>query len=414
MIPVVNGPSAESMTLEYVQQLQRNRNNSGGSFSSVDSAPDSPVFATSPVTAVPDIGALAMVLQAATLKDNLNLQEPGKTVGGSRYKTEMCRSFMETGQCKYGDKCQFAHGHREQRAMPRHPKYKTELCRTFHTTGLCPYGMRCHFIHNEDPMKLGAIMHSKQNYQAQQVAQEMVKQAASLRAQQQQLSALVSQVQQQLVTNIAMQNTVNAALHSSSVTPALPAQPQKPAVAPAAFMPRVLPQFIAAAPKPSAPVALRPTVMRDAPRVLPESPSVSPICGSPVFNQSSSSIASSPLASSPRSHSDVIPPPGFAPINSNVDAVKRSPARSAFDFSAPCAQNSDFLSQICYNPVTSSAALHHHQHHQSMDLDSSDSSVSSLGGYTPPSSPDSFCQSPVDSPRLARLPIFSQISGDAC
>ena len=62
MIPVVNGPSAESMTLEYVQQLQRNRNNSGGSFSSVDSAPDSPVFATSPVTAVPDIGALAMVL----------------------------------------------------------------------------------------------------------------------------------------------------------------------------------------------------------------------------------------------------------------------------------------------------------------------------------------------------------------
>ncbi|GIX75400.1 mRNA decay activator protein ZFP36L1 [Caerostris darwini] len=71
----------------------------------------------------------------------------------SRYKTELCRPFEENGSCKYGDKCQFAHGKKELRNMIRHPKYKTELCRTFHTTGLCPYGPRCHFIHNSEQNK---------------------------------------------------------------------------------------------------------------------------------------------------------------------------------------------------------------------------------------------------------------------
>lgn len=66
----------------------------------------------------------------------------------SRYKTELCRPFQEYGFCKYGDKCQFAHGEQDLRVLPRHPKYKTELCRTYHSTGFCPYGPRCHFIHN--------------------------------------------------------------------------------------------------------------------------------------------------------------------------------------------------------------------------------------------------------------------------
>lgn len=66
----------------------------------------------------------------------------------SRYKTELCRPFEESGVCKYGDKCQFAHGFNELRNLARHPKYKTELCRTFHTIGFCPYGPRCHFVHN--------------------------------------------------------------------------------------------------------------------------------------------------------------------------------------------------------------------------------------------------------------------------
>jgi len=63
------------------------------------------------------------------------------------YKTEICRSFRETGACRYGSKCQFAHGEHELRPVMRHPKYKTEICRNFTETGTCPYGTRCRFVH---------------------------------------------------------------------------------------------------------------------------------------------------------------------------------------------------------------------------------------------------------------------------
>ena len=78
-----------------------------------------------------------------------SLSSPAAT-SALRYKTELCRPFLDNGFCKYGDKCQFAHGDQDLRNLPRHPKYKTELCRTFHTRGYCPYGSRCHFIHSMD------------------------------------------------------------------------------------------------------------------------------------------------------------------------------------------------------------------------------------------------------------------------
>ncbi|EKM60832.1 uncharacterized protein PHACADRAFT_247008 [Phanerochaete carnosa HHB-10118-sp] len=67
------------------------------------------------------------------------------------YKTELCRSWEEKGSCRYGAKCQFAHGEEELRLVQRHPKYKTEICRTFWVSGSCPYGKRCCFIHTELP-----------------------------------------------------------------------------------------------------------------------------------------------------------------------------------------------------------------------------------------------------------------------
>jgi len=63
------------------------------------------------------------------------------------YKTELCLSWAETGTCRYGPKCQFAHGKQELRPVLRHPKYKTEVCKTFNSTGQCPYGKRCRFVH---------------------------------------------------------------------------------------------------------------------------------------------------------------------------------------------------------------------------------------------------------------------------
>lgn len=68
------------------------------------------------------------------------------------YKTEMCRSFEETGTCRYGARCQFAHSPKELRNVDRHPKYKTEMCRTFWEKGSCPYGKRCCFIHASKEM----------------------------------------------------------------------------------------------------------------------------------------------------------------------------------------------------------------------------------------------------------------------
>lgn len=79
----------------------------------------------------------------------LNAQntENQKQINYSRYKTELCRQFIENGECKYGDKCQFAHGLHDLKDVNRHPKYKTDYCKTFHSKGFCPYGPRCHFIH---------------------------------------------------------------------------------------------------------------------------------------------------------------------------------------------------------------------------------------------------------------------------
>lgn len=65
----------------------------------------------------------------------------------------MCRPYQENGSCKYGEKCQFAHGVEDLRTVSRHPKYKTDLCRTYHSVGFCPYGPRCHFVHAMDEVR---------------------------------------------------------------------------------------------------------------------------------------------------------------------------------------------------------------------------------------------------------------------
>jgi len=111
--------------------------------------------------------SLASILNAQQLQrlaqGYAQVQGPGNVASTngspSKYKTEMCRQFSSSGTCKYGDKCQFAHGHYELRDLTRHPKYKTELCRTFHTTGFCNYGKRCHYIHDQ---KTDTLMHREE------------------------------------------------------------------------------------------------------------------------------------------------------------------------------------------------------------------------------------------------------------
>jgi len=73
------------------------------------------------------------------------------------YKTVLCKQFMDTGECKFGERCHFAHGDVELRPPVKHPKYKTEKCRMFHETGLCPYGKECSFKHDEEDTSVNEV-----------------------------------------------------------------------------------------------------------------------------------------------------------------------------------------------------------------------------------------------------------------
>ena len=73
-----------------------------------------------------------MTSPASTVAQNSTPSGNGPSANNRKlglYKTELCRSWEEKGTCRYGSKCQFAHGEEELRKVPRHPKYKTEICR---------------------------------------------------------------------------------------------------------------------------------------------------------------------------------------------------------------------------------------------------------------------------------------------
>lgn len=80
-----------------------------------------------------------------------------------KYKTQLCKHFMESGECPLNHFCQFAHGPEELRQpgdpLPKnfgqtalgavHSNFKTERCRIFHETGECKWGENCSFYHTE-------------------------------------------------------------------------------------------------------------------------------------------------------------------------------------------------------------------------------------------------------------------------
>jgi hypothetical protein len=65
-----------------------------------------------------------------------------------KYKTELCKSWENTGKCRYGHKCQYAHGKKEIRGKKNPKSYKTVLCKNF-LNGKCNYGDRCKFAHDK-------------------------------------------------------------------------------------------------------------------------------------------------------------------------------------------------------------------------------------------------------------------------
>lgn len=94
-----------------------------------------------------------MILRNIT-EQTLNKSQK-KPVDTTKYKTEMCRNWIEHGACNYGRKCNFAHGREDlQQKLPCNTKYKSKLCVPFHEQGVCSYGHRCLFVHRNTKAKL--------------------------------------------------------------------------------------------------------------------------------------------------------------------------------------------------------------------------------------------------------------------
>jgi len=66
-----------------------------------------------------------------------------------KYKTELCKSYSEMGQCRYNNKCRFAHGKVELSEKQICYNYKQKKCESFYKLGYCSYGSRCNFLHDE-------------------------------------------------------------------------------------------------------------------------------------------------------------------------------------------------------------------------------------------------------------------------
>ena len=68
-----------------------------------------------------------------------------------RYKTQICANFQRDGACRYGRRCQFAHGahelrERSQLLAPIVPEDQ-KICQPFAATGFCRFGDKCKFPH---------------------------------------------------------------------------------------------------------------------------------------------------------------------------------------------------------------------------------------------------------------------------
>ena len=70
-----------------------------------------------------------------------------------KYKTELCKNWIEKGKCSYSVRCKFAHGYHElvssAKVEEKSKPYKQVLCENFHKDNYCSYGSRCVYIHDE-------------------------------------------------------------------------------------------------------------------------------------------------------------------------------------------------------------------------------------------------------------------------
>jgi hypothetical protein len=103
------------------------------------------------------------------VNDGSRQQQPHQQQPGSmdltKYKTKLCRNFMQKGHCNFGNTCMFAHGEHDLQnfGMPKFEtgradpmKFKTKLCKHFSSTGSCPFMDRCGFAHGQMELNMPA------------------------------------------------------------------------------------------------------------------------------------------------------------------------------------------------------------------------------------------------------------------
>ena len=124
--------------LEYDKDLIQNNNNTISSTSPLSNSSSISTSNNSPI-----IYSVPLVLTKKYALIRENLIDP-------KYKTELCKTFSETGICPYGDKCRFAHGKEELfNKIITCKMYKQKNCNSFYNNYYCNYGSRCHFKHDE-------------------------------------------------------------------------------------------------------------------------------------------------------------------------------------------------------------------------------------------------------------------------
>jgi hypothetical protein len=70
-----------------------------------------------------------------------------------QYKKILCKPFMETGYCKFGKNCHFAHGHKDLLPKKNRKLYKTRLCGQFINTGYCDFNHLCFYAHGKKELR---------------------------------------------------------------------------------------------------------------------------------------------------------------------------------------------------------------------------------------------------------------------
>lgn len=65
-----------------------------------------------------------------------------------KYKTELCKTFITEGFCKYNLRCRFAHGLMD--LIPKKKQIKSSAeCPSFSLVGFCQFGERCGMTHSD-------------------------------------------------------------------------------------------------------------------------------------------------------------------------------------------------------------------------------------------------------------------------